>query len=314
MMDLEVKKEIIQELDTARQAAELKAHQISYFLNSNDTYSQCVSSINKLIKTMAFKSYKNEDFSKEEQEHKKLLKQRKDILKKLNLKEEDLLPKYNCNICNDTGIVKGDYCDCFKKKYGLKLMQKSGISFEDVVCLKDFDLELFKGFETDVSKVLQIARQFVDNFETLKIKNLILTGGTGVGKTYLTKAIAKELLEKNISVYFTTAFALNQNFINEHYNNRFCETNGLQNLFDVDVLIIDDLGTQSMVKNVTVEYLLNLVNERLNRNKSTIISTNLTPQDMSMVYSDRLFSRLYDKRNFLSVNIVGKDLRIKNKK
>ena len=142
------------------------------------------------------------------------------------------------------------------------------------------------------------------------MKNIVMCGASGTGKTYLTKCIAKELIAKNITTLFVSSFDLNNLFLEQHTSN-FGEKNNMQNLIDVDALIIDDLGTEPMRKNVTKEYLLILLNERLGKNKSTIITTNLSPDDLLARYEERIFSRIFNKRTTLVLKFDGKNVRLK---
>jgi len=145
----------------------------------------------------------------------------------------------------------------------------------------------------------------------VKTKNLILTGNTGAGKTHLAGCIASAATEKGQNAIMITAFALNNVFLRYHSlfdGNRFDDMNAL---LDCDLLIIDDLGAAQNIKNVTVNYLLNLINERNLNGAATVITTNLTPEEILSVYGERVFSRLFDKRLTAVIPFGGEDLRLK---
>ena len=137
-----------------------------------------------------------------------------------------------------------------------------------------------------------------------------MCGASGTGKTYLTKCIAKERIERGYTTLFASAFDLNNMFLQEHLA-QSNQKEHLQDLVDLDVLIIDDLGTEPMRKNVTKEYLLLLLNERLSKGKSTIITSNLNPEQVLFRYEERIFSRIFNKRTSLILEFKGKNSRLK---
>ncbi len=237
---------------------------------------------------------------------------KKVALKEIGLQPEDLLPKFNCLKCGDTGIFENEICSCVKQKYNNKLMELCGVDLADVTYLNNYDFKFFGSAEERkfAEKCVVTLEDFVKKFETLKMKNIVMCGASGTGKTYLTKCIAKELIAKNITTLFVSSFDLNNLFLEQHTSN-FGEKNNMQNLIDVDALIIDDLGTEPMRKNVTKEYLLILLNERLGKNKSTIITTNLSPDDLLARYEERIFSRIFNKRTTLVLKFDGKNVRLK---
>lgn len=237
---------------------------------------------------------------------------KKVALKEIGLQPEDLLPKFNCLKCGDTGIFENEICSCVKQKYNNKLMELCGVDLADVTYLNNYDFKFFGSAEERkfAEKCVVTLEDFVKKFETLKMKNIVMCGASGTGKTYLTKCIAKELIAKNITTLFVSSFDLNNLFLEQHTSN-FGEKNNMQNLIDVDALIIDDLGTEPMRKNVTKEYLLILLNERLGKNKSTIITTNLSPDDLLARYEERIFSRIFNKRTTLLLKFDGKNVRLK---
>lgn len=237
---------------------------------------------------------------------------KKVALKEIGLQPEDLLPKFNCLKCGDTGIFENEICSCVKQKYNNKLMELCGVDLADVPYLNNYDFKFFGSAEERkfAEKCVVTLEDFVKKFDTLKMKNIVMCGASGTGKTYLTKCIAKELIAKNITTLFVSSFDLNNLFLEQHTSN-FGEKNNMQNLIDVDALIVDDLGTEPMRKNVTKEYLLILLNERLGKNKSTIITTNLSPDDILARYEERIFSRIFNKRTTLVLKFEGKNVRLK---
>ena len=138
--------------------------------------------------------------------------------------------------------------------------------------------------------------------------NLLLYGPTGLGKTFLSHAIAAELMAAGKSVVYETAFGLVRIFEEKTFNRDASDEVKMayDSLFKADLLIIDDLGTE-MVNSFTNAQFFNILNTRLIEGKKTIISTNLSPREISSVYGDRVFSRVFDK--FVPMEFIGEDLR-----
>jgi DNA replication protein DnaC len=161
--------------------------------------------------------------------------------------------------------------------------------------------------------VLDICHNFVDNFQNKerKYSNLLFFGKTGVGKTYLTHCIAKELIERTSSVIYLSAI----NFFDilsksEFSKNDEASKNKSSQIYSCDLLIIDDLGTE-LSNSFTNSALFNTINDRILNYKSTIISTNLVFSELMERYSERLTSRLAKEYTFMK--IYGEDLRHKRK-
>ncbi len=131
-----------------------------------------------------------------------------------------------------------------------------------------------------------------------------------MGKTYLLHGVVKESLQKNKFVVYTSAFNLNKDFLSYHCAKLEDKDEILSNYLNCDILCIDDLGTENILKNVTNEYLFLILNERLIKNKATVITTNLTLTQILEVYDERIYSRLKDKKSSIVVNITGEDIRL----
>ena len=233
-------------------------------------------------------------------------------LKKMGLAKDVFLPKYDCPRCHDRGLVDGKYCDCFYQKLSNELTSNVGISINKEHTFGNVDTSLFDDKEK-MSNIFAKMNKWCENIKTSQYKNLLLSGKMGTGKTYLTECIANKLISQNISVSFYTAFALNNLFLKFHTTFEEGKYDILSPLLDVEVLIIDDLGTEPKYKNVTEEYLYLVINERLSKNMPTIITTNLSLEDILAKYGARIFSRLCNKQNSILLQVENSDMRLKRK-
>ena len=234
------------------------------------------------------------------------------VLALLKLKESDLKPKYMCKICADTGFVGGKPCECYKKRKNDELIKAFGLSVDNGCSFEKFDTKVCKNAKhaENLQKMSKILQKWSENYPKNEKNNIIIAGKTGVGKTYLASCLANELLKKNISVCFVSAFDLNQAFLKYHTSFDANKSFWLDPFIESDVLFIDDLGTEPMLKNVTKNYLYLVLSERERFKKPVIITTNLLPAEINNRYDERIFSRLCNKRHVNLFLIDGDDLRV----
>ena len=216
-----------------------------------------------------------------------------------------LVPKvatgHMCSKCKNTGYTKNKLCACILKEYTARLTSESGIT----IPLKDFK----KPPTEQHGPIYKALNTYCERFPDNKLPNLFIYGGTGTGKTYAVQIIANNLLERGFSVLYTTSFALIQKFKN--YISAFSESNELDAMLMCDLLIIDDLGAEPTIRNITQEYLYNVINERMVTNKPFIITTNLSPADVVNRYDQRLASRILSKEKSVIIEMKSQDLRLK---
>ena len=227
---------------------------------------------------------------------------------------------YACPECQDTGYVDGRTCRCFKKEEIRLLYSQSNI--EEVLLRENFDSFSYEYYDDRVvipeiqmtvadymRQVHTWCKEYVENFEK-KGGNLIFTGSTGVGKTFLTNCIAKALIDQYQSVIYLSSNDLFDVFSKNkfHYDTEEEMKDMYQYILDCDLLIIDDLGTE--LNNTFVSsQLFYCINERLLRKKSTIISTNLSMTMLRDTYSDRISSRIISQYSIIP--LYGDDIRTK---
>ena len=240
-------------------------------------------------------------------------KERRKALLKLGLPEDYTEPRYTCGECSDTGFVGTKMCSCFRELLITENIKSSGMgnlilkqSFDN------FDLSKYKDSEENYSRMkvnFEEAKSFADNFGAAHYSTMLFIGKTGTGKTHLSTAIAKTVIEKGYSVLYDSA----QNIISAFEHDRFKSGYGPyepkgEKYNECDLLIIDDLGTE-FTNQFTVSCLYNLINTRQNAGRKTIISTNLSPKELTEKYEDRIYSRMMGVDSKILL-FVGKDRRI----
>lgn len=223
---------------------------------------------------------------------------------------------YDCPLCQDTGYVGSQKCSCFKKAEIELLYTQSNL--REILQKENFDHFSFDFYSDTITnestglsaletarRAHETAKDFVKNFDN-SFDNLFLYGDTGVGKTFLSHCIAHDLLESAHCVLYFSAFDFFDMLAGNTFSKKDSPT-GEDFIYDCDLLIIDDLGTELTNSFVSSQLFL-CINERIMRRKSTIISTNLKLEDFSATYSERTFSRIAS--SYRMVKLFGKDIRI----
>lgn len=222
--------------------------------------------------------------------------------------------KYECEECGDTGTVEYSMCKCMKKRLVEASIESSGMS--DLIKRQNFAnfslgyYDQSPEIKKRMTTIYNFLRNYAENFEPAKSGNLALFGGTGLGKTHLSSAVAGTVIEKGNDVYYTSAMNLFADFEEKQFGNSASHeaTGDIEQYFTCDLLIIDDLGSE-MINQFTVSCLYNVINSRLNYKKPTIISSNLTQDEFRKKYWDRISSRVFGE--YLVLPFVGSDIRQK---
>lgn len=247
--------------------------------------------------------------------------QRSEILAQLGYPDDYLEMTYTCPLCHDTGYVGDQKCQCFRKAEIELLYTQSNL--KEILERENFSAFSYDYYSDEITdaaggtsslarirRVTEICHDFVRDFDT-SFANLFFYGDTGVGKTFLSHCIAKELLDSTHSVIYFSAQELFDSFARDRFSREEDpDTVSSNYIYDCDLLIIDDLGTELTNAFVQAE-LFSCINERLNARKSTIISTNLTLEQLTGVYSERVFSRI--SSGYTMLKLFGKDIRVQKK-
>lgn len=252
---------------------------------------------------------------------KKLTAEKEALLKQNGLPSNYLEIEYQCPICKDTGFVGDCRCVCFSQR--LVDLAYNSSNIKAVVKQENFDSFDLRYYSPNkengeeisprenIQRILSTCLKFTKGFGK-DFDNLLLYGSPGLGKTFLCNCIARELLDKGITVMYVTASQLFKAIEKERFSRSEDEepSDYLEDVLGVDLLIIDDLGTEFTTV-FTAGELFNIINTRLLNKKPVIISTNLPIKELSEKYSDRLTSRLMG--GFTTLNFFGEDIRILKK-
>lgn len=244
--------------------------------------------------------------------HKALLRiaeQKKQLLLDAGLSEDYLSTPYRCPDCGDTGFIENEKCHCFQQQEIALLYSSSGLnSLEEIPGFSGVRTDLYEGEDrVRFENVLTRSKQFVERFSS-EYQNLLFYGTVGTGKSFLSACIAKELLQRGFSVMYFSAITLFEVLGDAAFDRGDSYDAGL--IYSCDLLIIDDLGSE-MANRFTISQLFRCINERALRRKSTIISTNLTLEEIQKTYADRIFSRIIE--HFDLFRFTGPDIRIMRK-
>ena len=253
---------------------------------------------------------------------KDLREQKSLIIRAAGYPDDYLELHYRCPDCRDTGLIDGRKCHCFLQAQMKLLHDQSNL--EDVLERENFNALSYEYYDdTEILPQLGITnaaymrrvvagcREFVRDFDK-KHDNLLFTGSTGVGKTFLTNCIARELMDDFHSVIYLTASDLFDVFSRNKfdYDNAEDMKDMYRFILDCDLLIIDDLGTE-LNNSFTSSQLFYCINERMNMSRSTIISTNLTLARLRDSYTDRVTSRIMS--GYRIIPLYGGDIRLLKK-
>ena len=238
-------------------------------------------------------------------------------LKSAGYPEDYLAPVYDCPICRDTGYVGEpirQMCVCMEKacrrKMGEALSQDGNPeeTFEkyDETLFSPLPLEGHSYSQRQLNRVVRdCCERWAEAWPNQKPRDLLISGPSGLGKTYFLRAMAARLIERGCGVRMISAYQ----FLKITRENFFSQEDAEEELIRADVLMIDDLGSEPLMKNITIEQLFNVLNERQNRNLATVISTNLNMEELKDRYTERIASRLSDPATCNRLTLVGRDVR-----
>ena len=271
-------------------------------------------SINLTASEYSIRIINGENVENEMEGKLKQLSDKKDrCLSQHGLSRKDFMPVYSCPLCEDTGILNGEFCKCFKSRIIQENFKSSNIGNNlDYQSFEKFDFRFYPDDKygsypltpyENMKRNYGICKKFADNFEKAK-KSLLLIGGTGLGKTYLSTCIAKQLLTDGKSVIYISAV----DFFKRIEKSRFEQNDGEMKMFEsCDLLIIDDLGTEAPSA-YTIAVFSDILDKRWRCERKLIISSNNRLSEFEKIYGQRVFSRLAG--SFECLLFYGKDIRV----
>lgn len=241
------------------------------------------------------------------------------ILQENGLPEDYLQPVYRCPLCKDTGYVGEpvhEPCVCLKRAVLNKLYQNEGLQGLEYQNFKTFDESIFPDTLIEGKKLSQRAyiqryrafcEEYANSFKPGEGKGLLLCGRSGLGKTFLMNCVAQRVLELGYSVVVISAYKLVELMRSYQFDGRGAEQ--VQDILTCDLLAIDDLGSEPMLRGVTLSAIYHIVNERNNANRAIVVTTNCSSDLLYEKYDDRIAARLTAPSKMSVIEFMGVDVR-----
>ncbi|HIU87968.1 MAG TPA: ATP-binding protein [Candidatus Avilachnospira avistercoris] len=283
-------------------------------------------SANAVAETRAFLSGDRALAVRLREESAGLISEKKRLLKENGYPEDYLEPVYECPCCRDTGYVGTEKCSCLRKMESELIYMSSGLPkilkkenfehfdlsvFDDEKTLSELAPKLVitqRGYMEEI--VLPKVQSFLTSFFKNGAENLLMTGPSGTGKTFLSNCIANEAIERCRGLLYESAAEMFEKFSKESFRHGEDEalSGRIKEIYDCELLIIDDLGTE-VASAFTESRLFMLLTHRLKTGRSTIISSNLSLNQMSRIYGERIVSRIME--SYVLIPFYGSDLRLR---
>ena len=243
-------------------------------------------------------------------------------IRSLGADPSDFEPHWACPLCQDTGYLRTPdgnrrMCSCLKSLAANLMLDSDDFRPTPEITFETFDLAVFPDEPDPVpgekssqavlmQSALSAAKEYAAMFPPKNGANFILVGESGLGKTFLAQCIANEVQNKGFTVCSLTAFRLSSLMKDDYLGNEPAGSDEL--LLQSDLLVIDDLGSEPIRKNINIESLFSILNERSVARKPTIIVTNLMPVQLRDRYGERITSRLFTEGT-IAIRLYGKDVR-----
>ena len=254
------------------------------------------------------------------EENLRIQEEKRQLLTQMGLPQDCLDEKPACALCGDTGYRNGQVCRCLRQYYAreqqkeLSRMLDLGSQSFDTFSLdwysQEYDADYGRSARENMETVYDVCADYAPQFGK-RPGNLLLFGAPGLGKTFLSAAIAREVSSNGWSVVYDTAGRIFQRFEAQKFTREEDAGDDVDRVLNCDLLILDDLGTE-MTTAFVQSALYQIVNTRLMEKKSTILNTNLMPGEIARRYSPQLASRIEGEYQLLP--FFGEDIRKLKKK
>lgn len=253
------------------------------------------------------------------------------LLKENGFPEDWLDPVYQCRECRDTGYVGEpvrEMCQCMRRAFYRRLYREVGLNEQSEQSFQTFDLSVFPEKEIvleerdeagtvtkeaqgytqreNMQVIRSICEEYAEQYPDARTKDMLLMGQSGLGKTFLMHAMARRLLERGLNVVMISAYRFLEMARKAYFS---AQSSVLDDLMNADVLLIDDLGSEPLMENITIVQFFNLINERQSSGRGTVLSTNLTEKELRERYTERIASRLLDASQCELLIFRGDDVR-----
>ncbi|MEL7604014.1 MAG: ATP-binding protein [Bacillota bacterium] len=236
-------------------------------------------------------------------------KEERALLRAVGLPENHLTLHYRCELCQDTGYVGAPRrmpCICMQKR--LLAQARATSQIDERETFETFDSAIYPT-DTQRRQMLaarRVAEQYAQSFPHTGTHNLLLLGSSGLGKTFLINSIAARVLSRGFPLHKITAYTMFEHLLAGIRRN----ADGAAPFLTAPMLLIDDLGTEPMMQNITLEYLFSILNERRNGALHTVVASNLTVDKLQERYGERVFSRLVSADDTQLLQLTGENLRL----
>lgn len=239
---------------------------------------------------------------------------KKRILVNAGYRENYIEAVYFCTECRDSGYVNGEMCGCMRAELNRIAAEMSNISeIMAKINFDEFDINYYPDITDEngnnprkvILNILNSAVEFMDNFDSPGTKSMLFYGATGLGKTFLSAAIANSLSGSGKTVMYYSAKDLLRMITDNEFSREYERKNECSRAYKCDLLIIDDLGSEHITSN-SVASLFDILNTRMINSKPMIINTNLNMKELNDIYSARILSRFTEFKIF---KFIGNDIR-----
>ena len=241
------------------------------------------------------------------------------LLRQHGFDETYLDPVCRCPVCQDTGYVGEpirEHCECFNQAFYTRMYQRMGLSgASSSQSFETFDLNVFSaeklpGKTYSQRELMNVIRKtcedYAEKFPAVPVKDMLLMGQSGLGKTFLMHAMAKALIRRGMNVLLISAYKFLEIARKAYLSGNPEE---MSPLMDAEVLLIDDMGVEPLMENITIPQWFNLINERQLGGRGTVISTNLMEDELKRRYTERIASRLMNNAQCRLIQLAGEDIR-----
>lgn len=241
----------------------------------------------------------------------------KGAIRAAGLPEDVLSLRPECPICKDFGYIENSfprrYCKCFETALAMEMSDAAAEEHTfDTFRLDIFPDEIRAGqkvSQREVAKrVRRLLRDWADAFPYTDKANVFLMGKSGLGKTFLMDCVAARVRERGVPVMQMTGFRMLEAMRKRHMGS-YETRDEFSDMLEAPLLILDDLGSEPMLNNITIEYLFTLLNERIAAGRHTMAATNFSMSEVESHYNERIASRLLDRQRTLILSLEGEDLR-----